>query len=170
MFTKTDIEKYFFAEKQESLVFLVIGVVAVLIAATFYFLLKNNLYKGAAIPLLIIGIIQVIVGYTVYGRTDGQRIDNVYAFDMNPGKLKNEELPRMEKVSRDFVIYRWLEIAFIAAGMVLIFYFRRNIERSFWLGFGLALALQAAIMLVADHFAEKRATVYTTQLRNFEKK
>ena len=42
MLTKTDIEKYFFAEKQENLFFLMIGVIAILLAIAFNFFLKNN--------------------------------------------------------------------------------------------------------------------------------
>ncbi|HLK27877.1 MAG TPA: hypothetical protein VKT28_04805 [Puia sp.] len=170
MFTKTDIEKYFIAEKQESLLFLIIGIIAILLAITFYFFLKNNFYKGAAIPLLVIGLIQAVVGYTVYARSDKQRIDNVYAYDMNPGKLKNEELPRMQTVNKNFVIYRWIEIVFIVTGIAVIIYFKNNQEKSFWAGLGITLAIQAALMLGADYFAEKRAKVYMEQLESFEKR
>src|SRR3974390_1876133 len=109
MFTKADIEKYFVAEKNESLLFLVIGLLAISLSVFFYSYLKSSLYKGAAIPLLAIGLIQAIVGFTVYSRSDTQRISVVYAYDMNPGKLKNEELPRMRTVNQRFVIYRWIE-------------------------------------------------------------
>lgn len=170
MFTKTDIEKYFFAEKQESLFFLIIGLIAILLAISVYFFLKSNFYKGAAIPLLVIGLIQVVVGYTVYSRSDKQRIDNVYAFDMNPWKLKNGELQRMKTVNRNFIIYRWIEIALTITGIALVFCFRGENEKSFWLGLGIALTVQAAIMLRADYFAEKRAKVYMEQLKTFAKK
>ena len=170
MFTKADIEKYFFAEKQESLLFLIIGVIAILAAVSFYFFLKNNFYKGAAIPLLAIGLIQTVAGYTVYARSDNQRIDNVYAYDMNPGKLKNEELPRMKTVNQNFIIYRGIEIAFIIAGIALLFYFKNKHEKNFWVGFGIALAIQSVIMLSADYFAKQRAKIYTEQLESFEKK
>ncbi len=170
MFTKTDIEKYFFVEKQESLFFLIIGIIAILLAITFYFFLKNNFYKGAAIPLLIIGLIQTVGGFTVYARSDKQRIDNVYAYDMNPSQLKNEELPRMQAVNKNFIIYRWVEIAFIITGVGLMIYFKDDKEKIFWLGFGMALTIQAALMLGADYFAGKRAKVYTEQLESFVKK
>ncbi len=165
MFTKADIEKYFAAEKQESLLFLVIGIVAILLAITFFFILKTNFYKGAAIPLLVIGLIQVTVGFTVYKRSDGDRIRNVYAFDMNPGELQDKELPRMEKVNKTFVIYRWLEIALILAGIILIMMFRLRPEKSFLFGLGVTLSIQAFLMLGADYFAEKRAHIYTNQLK-----
>jgi hypothetical protein len=162
------IYKYFIAEKQESLVFLIIGISAIVLAVVFWFFIKTNpqFFKGAAIPLLAIGIIQCIVGYSVYARTDKQKADVAYNIGMEPAAYtKQKELPRMETVMKNFVIYRWVEIAFIITGIVLIFLFRTNPDRAFWYGLGITLALQGAIMLGADYFAEKRGKVYTEELR-----
>lgn len=167
MFTKADIERYFVAEKQESLVFIVIGAVAILAAIAFYFFLKSSFLRGAAFPLLLIGIIQLTVGYTVYKRSDDDRVRNVYAYDMNPTQLKQDEIPRMEKVNRNFVIYRWIELALLVVGLILSFTFGQNPGRSFWYGFGIALSIQALIMLTADYMAEKRALEYTRGLKAF---
>jgi drug/metabolite transporter (DMT)-like permease len=164
MFTKADIEKYFFAEKQESLLFLIIGIIAIAVAVYFFFIHKGAWQKGMAIPLLLIGLIQAIVGYTVYARSDKQRIDNVYAYDMNPSKLKMEELPRMQTVNKNFVTYRWVEIALLLAGLAMVFLYRNNIDKQLLYGVGIALALQSAIMLGADYFAESRAKNYTNGL------
>jgi hypothetical protein len=161
MFTKTDIEKYFTAEKQESLLFLIIGIAAIVTAFGFYFFLKTNFWKGAAIPLLLIGIIQVVVGATVYRRSDGDRIRNVYAYDMNPAELQTKELPRMKAVNKSFVVYRYIQITLLLAGLALLLYFRGNPPKSFWYGLGITLAIQSALMLGADYFAEKRAKIYT---------
>ncbi len=90
MFTKADIEKYFNAEKAESLLFLGIGIAGIIVAVLFLFVLKTQFYKGAAVPLLLVGVVMGIVGYTVYTRSDGDRIRNVYAYDMNPGELKEK--------------------------------------------------------------------------------
>lgn len=172
MFEQRDfsfIYKYFIAEKQESLLFLIVGIVAVLLAVVFWFFIKSNpsFFKGAAIPLLAIGLIQLVVGYTVYSRTDKQKTDVAYNLGMEPvNYVKQTEQPRMKTVMKNFVIYRWVEIAFIITGLVLIFLFRSNPDKSFWYGFGVALAIQAIIMLGADYFAEKRGKVYTAELEN----
>ena len=47
MLTKADIEKYFIAEKQESLVFLVIGIAAIVLALIFYFTVKTQSLPGS---------------------------------------------------------------------------------------------------------------------------
>jgi len=170
MFSKQDIEKYFLAEKQLGLVFIVIGILAILLAIVFFLLLKTAFYKGAAIPLLVIGLIQLIAGSTVYNRSDADRIRNVYAYDMNPGQLKNDELPRMLKVNKNFAVLKWVEIVLLAAGLAMAIYYRANIGMLFWCGFGLLLAMQAVIMFVADFTAEKRAISYTKGIESFVKK
>lgn len=169
MLTKTDIEKYFLAEKQESLLFLIIGIAAIIIAVVGIFIWKTQTWKGAAIPLIIIALIQITVGYTVYKRSDKDRVRVVYALDMNPDDLKTKELPRMEAVNKNFLIYRYVEIALLTIGILLAFYFRDNVEKQLWMGLGIALALQSFIMLGADFFAEKRAITYTQQLKEMVK-
>ena len=170
MFTKTDIEKYFAAEKSESLLFIFIGIAAVILAIVFFFFLKTNFYKGIAWPLLLIAIIQIAVGYSVYKRADADRKRNAYAYDLNPSELKGKEIPRMEKVNKNFVRYRWIEIALIITGLVLIFLYRSKPDKDFLYGLGIGLAIQAFIMLGADYFAEARAKTYTKGLKEFTQK
>jgi drug/metabolite transporter (DMT)-like permease len=162
------IYKYFGGEKQESLLFLIVGIVAILLAVVFWFFIKTNpsFFKGAAIPLLAIGIIQAVVGYTVYARSDKQAREVAYNMGLETVTYTRQvELPRMEKVMKNFVIYRWVEIAFILAGMILIFLYRSDTGKTFWYGLGITLAIQAALMLGADSFAEKRGAVYKNELK-----
>ena len=167
MFNKTDIEKYFNAEKQEGLLFVLIGVVGIITAIVFFFFLKTNFHKGAAIPLLVMGLLLGVVGYTVYKRSDSDRQRNVYAYDMNPSQLKEKELPRMKTVMKNFIIYRYTEIVLLLAGAALYIYFIKDVKKDFWRGFGLALAVMALLALVADYFAEKRGKVYTKGIETF---
>jgi uncharacterized membrane protein len=167
MFTKTDIENYFIAEKQESLLFLIMGIIGVVLAIVFFFFLKTSFYKCAAIPLLLLGLLMGTAGYIVYKRSDGDRIRNVYDYDMNPSQLKNIEQPRMKTVMKNFVIYRYTEILFVLAGIFLFVYFKDNPERVFWKGFGFTLAILALLALSADYFAEKRGKVYSKGIESF---
>lgn len=167
MFQKTDIEKYFNAEKAESLLFLGIGIAAVIAALIFFFYLKTGFYKGAAIPLLLVGLLLGVVGYTVYVRSDDDRIRNVYAYDLNPGELKEKEIPRMETVMKNFTFYRYTEIALAVIGIGLFFFFREDETMVFWKGLGLGLFIMAVIALGADYFAEKRGAVYLKGVKSF---
>jgi peptidoglycan/LPS O-acetylase OafA/YrhL len=173
MFEQRDfsfIYRYFTGEKQESLLFLIVGIVAVILAVVCWFFIKSNpnFFKGAAIPLLAIGLIQMVVGYSVYSRTDEQRKDIAYNIGIEPVTyVKQTEQPRMKTVMKNFIIYRWVEIVFIITGLVLIFLFRLNADKTFWYGFGVALAIQAVIMLGADYFAEHRGKTYLKELEKF---
>ena len=177
MFEQRDfsfIYRYFTGEKQESLLFLIVGIVAVVLAVVFWFFIKSNpsFFKGAAVPLLAIGLIQMVVGYSVYSRTDKQKADIAYNIGMDPVSfVKHTELPRMKTVMKNFIIYRWVEIALALTGIGLFIFFFNTAacfagsQTPFWKGFGLALAIQATIMLGADYFAEKRGKVYTNELQ-----
>jgi hypothetical protein len=167
MFSKTDIEKYFMAEKQESLLFILIGVAGIVTAIVFFLLLKTSFHKGAAIPLFFIGLVLGVVGYTVYKRSDADRIRNVYSFDMNPSELKGKELPRMKTVMKNFIIYRYTEIFLLIVGAALYIYFIRDFKNDFWRGFGLFLFVMSFLTLAADFFAEKRGKVYTKGIESF---
>ena len=167
MFIKTEIEKYFLAQKQESLILCLAGIIAILLAGGFFFLWKTQFAKGAAAPLLALGILQAIIGYAVYAKSDKQRIDNVYAADMNPGKLKNQELPRIHSLNRNLTIYRFVELFLILAGIGMGVYFKSQPDRSFYIGLGVALAIESALLLGLDSLAWKRALFYTSQLETF---
>lgn len=164
------IHKYFVAEKQESLLFLIIGIIALVLAIVFFFFIKSSpsFYKGAAWPLLVVGLIQIVVGYSVYARSDKQRMDVSYKMGLESKVfIQQEEGPRMKKVMVNFVYYRYVEIALAIAGLVLVFLYRSKPEKEFWFGLGITLALQAMIMLGADYFAEKRGGEYVREIEKF---
>ncbi|NML19727.1 hypothetical protein HHL16_02525 [Pseudoflavitalea sp. G-6-1-2] len=164
MLTKADIEKYFMAEKQAGLIVLIIGLVAIVLALVFFFALRTNLFKGAAVPLLLLGLMECAIGFSIYRKSDGDRIRNVYAYDMNPDQLRNEELPRMQKVEKHFVIYKVAELGFAIIGIVLIFLYKAQPEKSFWVGLGLTLLIQGVLLFGMETIAAQRAKVYTQKL------
>lgn len=170
MLTKTDIEQYFIAEKNAGLFLLVAGIVAVAIAISLFVFLKGNVYKGLAWPLIVLGLLQAIMGYSVYSGSDNRRIDNIYAFDMNPRKLTTAELPRMRKVVKGITVCLVLEVFALIAGIILVWANRqffsgmRSPSGTIWLGVGLSLVLEAMLMIAADFAAYKRNVKYSGQL------
>ena len=174
MLTKTDIEQYFLAEKSAGLFFLIAGIAAVCISVAFFIVAKTTLYKGMAWPLIILGLIQAVVGYTIYSKSDQQRVDNVYAYDLNPGKLKSNELPRMQKAVRGIAIFLWIELITFITGIVLLVVNRQFFSHSsslpynsFWLGVGIILIIEALVLAGADLMAYKRGKEYTYKLEQF---
>lgn len=173
MLTKADIEQYFIAEKNAGMLFVVMGIAAVLIAVVFFIFLKPHVYKGAAWPLIILGVLQTGTGYTIYARSDRQRMDTVYAYDMNPSKLKAEEFPRMQKAIKSLMIFLALEFVLLAAGILLIWanrLFFVNIPResaAFWAGMGVVFIIQSLLLSGADYLAYKRGKEYIIKLEHF---
>ena len=169
MFSKSDIEKYFSVEKQGSLVFLIVGAIAVGLALYFFFSNKTPGYKGAAIPIILIGVVFMLVGFSVYRQSDSDRIRNVYAYDMKPADFKEVELPRMQKLLNDMAIYRWIEIGLFASGVLIFLFLRKKPDLSFWSGLGLSLAIMALLAHGLDFMAKKPAIGYTQKIESFVK-
>jgi hypothetical protein len=151
------IKTYFTAEKNESLIFILFGVLT--IGFSVYALVKwgDSFYRGFAIPAILIGIIQIVVGSTVYFRTDQQIIQVETLYQQDKAAFKNTEGPRMDTVMRNFSIYKVVEVVFVVIGLLLIFV---AASKEFWLGIGVGMLLQGALMLTADIFAERRGKEY----------
>jgi drug/metabolite transporter (DMT)-like permease len=169
MFTKSDIEKYFSAEKQGSIIFLIVGAIAIGLALYFFFSNKTQIYKGAAIPIILIGVIFILVGATLHRKSDADRVRNVYAFDMKPVEFKDTELPRMQKFLGDLAIYRWIEIALFASGVLIFLFLRKKPDMAFWTGFGLSLAIMALLAHGLDFMVKKPSIGYTQKVESFVK-
>jgi len=170
MFTKANAEAYFNGEKSESLLFLVIGGIAIIAGLILFFAGKTDFNKGLAIPLVLVAVVQCIVGYTVYNRSDNQRMDIVYKMDMTPYELKEKEVPRMEKVMKQFRTYRYVEIFLLMAGLGLFLFLREKETQRLLAGVGLGLAIQACLLLAADAVAEHRGNIYLHGLKEFLQK
>ncbi len=153
---------YFTGERNESLVFLVIGLVAMACSFWFWLGINTKFYNGLGWPLFFIAIVQLMVGTMIFLRSpyDEKKVTDFYA--NSPKSIKNIEIPRMEKVMKSFVIYRYVEITLILIGLSLFLY--TNPE-GFWRGIALGIVIQAGLMLIADHFAEKRGKEYLQYIK-----
>lgn len=156
--------KYFNGEKAESYIFMLVGVIAVAMALYFVFGLKTSFWKGVAIPFVLVAILEVIVGFTIVTRSENDLIRVENFVQNEPQKIKTDEMPRMEVVLGNFVIYRYVEIALIILGIVLMY--STPID-TFWQGIGLGIFIKAGIVLGLDFFAERRGQFYLEYLTNF---
>ena len=157
----SQLEAYFAAEKAESLVFMAFGLCAVAFSLFALWRLRDPLFKGMAIPLLVVRLIQAVVGATVYTRTDAQVAALKAQYEAAPTSFKTQELARMDTAVCSFTVYEIVEAMFIVVGLALALMRR---ARRFWRGFGLGMLLQGALMLPADLLAEDRAAAYVRQI------
>lgn len=158
----TNLDTYFAAEKTESLVFLAVGLLACVVAALVLWRVRDPLFRGMALPVLVVGLIQVAAGFTIYDRTDAQVAELSAQLQSDPAAFKAQELARMKTVQTGFAIYKSVEGLFIVVGLGLAL--MRSAHR-FWRGFGLGMLLQGALMLPADLIAEDRAATYVGQIQ-----
>ena len=155
------IKTYFTAEKNESLIFMIFGILTISFSLYAIFKWGDGFYKGFAIPVILIGIIQLVVGGTVYFRSDKQIIELEQLYTKSRPDFVKAEAPRMEAVMKNFAVYKKVEVAFVMIGLVLIFAMQ---QREFWLGVGIGMLLQGALMLTADIFAERRGSSYIKEV------
>ncbi|NOT37237.1 MAG: hypothetical protein HOP11_07645 [Saprospiraceae bacterium] len=155
------ITKYFTAERNESILFLLAGLLAVVCSIYFLIKLNKDFYSGLSYSLVSIAIIQWIVGASIYIRSpkDIERVQDYCKHDKT--QIQLVELPRMEKVMKSFQLYKFIEISLLLIGLFLFFYFP---SESLWKGFGLGLLIQSALMLILDFFAERRGKEYINYL------
>ncbi len=163
----TAIEKYFSGEKGESYLFLIMGIIALIFALYFVLFLKQPFWKGVAIPFVVIAILEITVGATIVARTPADKLRVETIIKNEPSKINSEEIPRMQKVMKNFIVFRYTEIVLILIGIILMYALP---QYNFWKGIGLGLFLQASIVLALDFFAEKRGSYYLDYLTEFVQK
>jgi hypothetical protein len=153
---------YFTAEKQESAIFVLVGIVAIAVGAWLW--VNGHRLKSMAFPLISIALIQIVVGANVYLRTDTQLAELTQQSVSAPAMFKAAESERMEIVMKNFSVYKLIELALLVIGIVLIAFFQRSDLAT---GIGAGLVMQSALMLVFDMFAEARGEDYLTAIRQF---
>jgi hypothetical protein len=157
------IEKYFNAEKYESVLFVLVGIIAISVAIYFFIKLKQPFYNGVAYPLIGVALIQIIVGTSVYIRSpkDITRVNEIVQTDQS--RIQTEEIPRMMVVMKYFNTYKWVEIGLLVIGICMFLYFSKM---SILAGVGLGLLIQSSFMLLLDFFAESRGKEYLEFLKS----
>lgn len=152
---------YFTAEKQESLIFIVVGLLAIGISVWLW--MNGHRLKSMAYPLVAIAVMQIVVGASVYLRTDAQLSTVSAQLNANPAALKAEETTRMQTVMKNFSIYKAVEMVLLIIGVGMIAFLQRHDLAA---GIGVGLVLQAAFTLTLDIFAEARGADYLSAIRS----
>jgi hypothetical protein len=153
---------YFVGEKQESVLFLVVGVLAIGVAAWLW--TTDHRFRLMAVPLVVVALMQMVVGFTIYARTDAQ-VQSLSVLQKNePAQFQLEEIDRMQTVMTNFKIYKTIEVVLLVFVLALIAFLPKSDAA---VGIGLGLLVQAAFTLALDLFAEARGEAYLAALRAF---
>lgn len=156
----TEMTDYFTGEKQESLLFIVVGLVAICVAAWLW--TNGHRLRFMAVPLVTIALMQLVVGATVYSRTESQLQGLITQSQNAPAQLRQDENGRMQTVMKNFNIYKTIEMVLLVIGVCLIGFLQRFDVAA---GIGAGLVLQAAFTLALDLFAEARGQDYMAALK-----
>ena len=146
---------YFVDEKQESLLFIAVALVAIGVAVWLW--TQGHRLKFMAVPLVVIALMQLVVGATVYLRTEAQAQQLVTQYQSAPAQFKQDETSRMQTVMKNFKLYKTVEMVLLVFGVGLIALMQRFDVAA---GLGAGLVLQAAFTLALDLFAEARGEDY----------
>ena len=152
---------YFLAEKQESLIFLAVGLLPTGIGVWLW--MNGHRLKSMAYPLVAIALLQMVVGATVYLRTDTQLATLSAQLQANPAAFKAEETTRMQTVMKNFSVYKAVEMLLLGIGVGMVALWQRH---DLVAGIGIGLVLQAAFTLTLDIFAEARGSDYLAFTRS----
>jgi len=155
--------RYFAAERRESAVFLACALAAAAASAALAAL--RSPYRAMAWPLLAVGLIQLVVGSTIFLRTPGQAARLTRQLREAPAAYRTEETARMQRVQRGFVLYKRIEIGLLALGRALAS--GEGYGRTLY-AVGMGLILEAGLMLALDLRAERRAHRYLQMVRSVE--
>lgn len=155
-------QSYFRGERVESLVFIApFGLFCLMMAAAALRVERNAFGWGFAVPMILLALLGLGVGGGVGLRTPGQLEKLTTQYQQDPKTFLAEELPRMEKVNRNWPIYRAAWITFVLAGLGLRF----GLSADWAHGLGIGLMFLGAAGIIIDGFAERRAHVYVDALQ-----
>lgn len=155
------VSTYFTAERTESLVFIAVGLLALIASAACVITLRKPLFNGMALTLSVVAMLQLIVGITICQRSpqDTARVQQI--LQSEPERIQSEELPRMRVVMRNFRIYLGVEVALLILALVVIPFAAPG---GFMRGAAIGLALQAVFTAVLDLVATRRGEAYLNWL------
>ncbi|MEM7552347.1 MAG: hypothetical protein AAF363_21865 [Bacteroidota bacterium] len=151
-----NIINYFNGERIQCFIGLLISII--FITASVYFLfLQKPFFKGVAYVALPLSTFLIAICIGVITRTSGD-IDRVTTYyKSNPDQVRTEELPRMEKVMRNFAIIKKVEMGLFILGIVLAISFWSN---HLMRGIAVALIVEGVTLYLFDHIAELRGIIY----------
>jgi hypothetical protein len=154
------IAAYFSGEKNGGLVLAGVGI-AMLITAVVLFPARLEL-RSLAITVGVWSLLQLGIGIGLFLKTDAQVGALQSQLATSKDAMTATELPRMEKVQKNFVVLEMVWVAMIVVGAVVAW---RMKENSAVAGVALGILINASVLLAFDIVAERRGATYLAALK-----
>jgi hypothetical protein len=155
-------QRYFAGEQAEGFAWIAVGD-ASLAAGGAALAQSNPILRGLSYPLLAVGLIQFVAGFSSLTRTDGRVAAQLAAIAADPARAHAAEVKRIDRLNFLFRLIRYTELTLLglgAGGAVV----GGVLGVDQLTGAGIGVAVEAALMLTLDHFAEARAHRYARGL------
>jgi hypothetical protein len=159
--TPPELTNYFTAEKNGAWLLVVLAIVGFAFSAYLWF--NRSAFLAMVWPLILVGLLVGAVGVGVGLRTPAQVAALERSLETARAETVAAEIKRMDRVNRNFRIVKIVEIALVAAGLLLIIFLPIP---GTWSSVGMGLVLVASVVLVFDTFAHYRAEVYVKWLQS----
>ncbi|HJK93851.1 MAG TPA: hypothetical protein RMH85_35150 [Polyangiaceae bacterium LLY-WYZ-15_(1-7)] len=160
------IDAYFASEEAGATLFVAAGVTAIVLALGLLGLARGERrpWRGAAVPLVILGLVELAVGGAVLVTTEAQVANLKTDLEVTPAAALLEERERVEDVIAAFDVYEIVEGFLVFIGLAMAVAARRTAYRAA----GLALVAQALTLMALDVRAEGHARTYLAALEAAE--
>jgi len=150
------VEKYFTAERWYCAGGIAIGLIASSLALYFFLKVKEPFYSGMGWPFLVLGFFFLIICTGVFFRSPHDIARVNAAIEKKDAHVKDVELPRMDKVMRNFKVIILVEISLIVLSTVILFLKVSPTMKGAFTG----ILIMATLLLVFDYLADKRGGEY----------
>ncbi len=163
---RRELHTYYEGEKSGALQFALPGLANVGVGAALLASETSDVAKGAAVPTVAFGAIELLAGAVLFLRTDSllARLDRKLTLD--PRGFHEEERTHLRRVDAQFSGLMAIEIAVtgLGAGLAAGGAFAKDPTVQ---GVGVGLAVQSTVLFLLDATAAERSTRYLSTLESF---
>ena len=158
------IQKFYNAQKAQSLLFLVLGSIATMLSIYFFIASINTISLGFAIPFFVFGLTQTILGFKTYIKTNSEREFVMLSAKENVQQIITIEIPKINKILTDYNRKNYVFLGLNAISIVLFIIFSNTPMVK---GIGLALFVQSLIHISSLYFENNRCQFYFKWLNDY---
>jgi hypothetical protein len=151
-----NIEKYFAGEKLQCTIGIILSLINIALAI-YFFTSHKPLLRGLSFTFIPLSVLLLAICIGVVIRTPKDIKRTMAFYKTEPLKMQTDELPRMEKVMRNFTVIKKIEICFFIVGLLMTTFFWKN---DLIKGIAIGLIIQGLLLFLFDYSAEARGKAY----------
>lgn len=156
---------YYKVERTESLIFIAVGLLSVISATYVWLFIEEHLsfYKGLAIVLAFIGLLQVSVCFPLYLKNNNNTAKAVASYQQNQTEFRSAELLHIKQVRNTFSQFKyfWSFVAISAILAILV-----SNTKSFMCGMAIGFLVHSTMLVISDTLGLIRSDEYIRIIEN----